>query len=428
MFFSEIAASLYAWNLADEGIERILDKLEEMTGCNSVYLVAIMHHEKRPLTDYYFPHNPARKTYFPEDSRAYFSPDPKFYGRIKPRVSDREFLKGVDWARILVEAARKRGMKTGLELSHTLLDLERAQGEFADCIQRDIYGNALDQQICLNNPDAREYVMGLASDLVTNYDVDYIQTCLRPFNSGPPSTVRYPSTRRGSFADHDAGRLLATTLGGCFCDSCTRAARDVGVDLEKIKATLRPIADSIAHPSLEQAHENSLLLASNTTQAAMLMEVPELFQWLVFRRDSMTRLFKDVHDAIHAVKPTIDLRLNAYLNANQELSGLDLRALRPHLDSIRSSDYSEQSGDIGRLEHKRAWLMSVRRAVGDEMHFLSAVAPRPKATPEIVRQGVVVSAECGADGITIGHYDSAPFPLLRAVREGLELAGVEMLG
>ena len=78
MFFSEIAASLYAWNLVDEGIERILDKLQEMTGCNSVYLIALMHHEKRPLTDYYFPHNPARKTYFPEDSRAYFQPDPKF--------------------------------------------------------------------------------------------------------------------------------------------------------------------------------------------------------------------------------------------------------------------------------------------------------------------------------------------------------------
>jgi len=39
MFFSEIAASLYPWDLADEGVERILDNLEEMTACNSVYLI-----------------------------------------------------------------------------------------------------------------------------------------------------------------------------------------------------------------------------------------------------------------------------------------------------------------------------------------------------------------------------------------------------
>lgn len=427
MFFSEIAASLYAWNLVDEGMERILDKLQEMTGCNSVYLIAIMHHEKRPLTDYYFPHNPARKTYFPEDSRAYFQPDPKFYGRIKPRTSDRDYLKGVNWPRVLIEAARKRGMKTGLELSHHLIDLERSQNEFPDCIQRDIYGNALGQQICLNNPDVQEYVIGLYSDLVTNYDVDYIQTCLRPFNSGPPATVLYPSTLRRNFADHDAGRVLVTTLGGCFCESCAKVAQDAGIDFEKIKTTLKPIADSIAHSTLEQYHENSLLLAGNTSPTAILLEVPELFQWLQFRRDSLTRLYRGVHESAHRIKPTIDVRLNAYISDNQELHGLDLRALKPHLDSIRSSNYDEQTGDICRLEHKRAWLLSVRRAVGDDMHFLSAVAPRPKATPEIVRQGVIVSAECGVDGITIGHYDNAPFPLLRAVKEGLELAGVEMV-
>jgi hypothetical protein len=170
----------------------------------------------------------------------------------------------------------------------------------------------------------------------------------------------------------------------------------------------------------------ALLLASNTSATAMLMETPELLQWLVFRRDSLTRFFKDIHDRIHAIKPTIDLRLNAYISSNQELSGLDLRALKPHLDSIRSSDYSEQSGDMNRLEHKRRWLMSVRRAVGEEMHFLSALGVRPKATPEIIRQGVVVSAQCGVDGLTMGHYDGASFSNLRAVKEGMELADVEL--
>ena len=72
--FSEIAASLYAWDLADEGVEPIADTLAETAAVNSLYLVALMHHEKRPLTDFYYPHNPKRKTYFPEDSRAYWRP------------------------------------------------------------------------------------------------------------------------------------------------------------------------------------------------------------------------------------------------------------------------------------------------------------------------------------------------------------------
>jgi len=239
--------------------------------------------------------------------------------------------------------------------------------------------------------------------------------------------LQYPNTRRRSLGEHPAGRVLATTLGACFCNSCNRAARETGVDFDAIKAVLRSIADALANPTLEEAHELSLLMASNTTPVAVLLEVPELFQWLQFRRDSVVRFFKSVHDRLHQVKPNIDFRLNAYITQEQEASGLDLRALKPHLDSIRSSDYSEQSGDILRLEHKRAWLMSVRRAVGDDMHFLSAIGTRPLATPEIVRQGVVVSAECGADGITIGHYDGASMALLKAVGEGLELAGVELL-
>ena len=413
MFFSEISASLYPWDLADEGVERILDNLQEMTLCNSVYLIALMHHEKRPLTDFFYPHNPVRKTYCPEDSRAYFFPDPGFYGRIKPRTSDREFLKGADWLNVLIEAARKRGMKTGAELSHTLVDGERAEAEFADCMQRDIYGNRIGKLICFNNEDARDYVVGLFSDIATNYDVDYIQTCLIPFNSG-----------RG--ASQGAARLLGTTLGGCFCDSCTGVAQENGLDMSIIRQQLMPIADSISRPNLEQAHEMSLLSASNTTPTTILMETPELLQWFVFRRDSLTRFFKEIHDRIHAIKPNIDLRLNAYITSDQELSGLDLRALKPHLDSIRSSDYSEQSGDITRLEHKRQWLLSVRRAVGEDMPLLSAIGVRPKATPEIIRQGVIVSAQCGVNGITVGHYDGAPFSHLRAIREGLELADAEI--
>ena len=34
--------------------------------------------------------------------------------------------------------------------------------------------------------------------------------------------------------------------------------------------------------------------------------------------------------------------------------------------------------------------------------------------------------ECGMDGITLGHYDGAEFPMLRAIREGLKDAGVEV--
>ena len=419
MHLKEISASLYPWDLADEGIEPILDNLQEMTGCNSVYLIALMHREKRPLTDYFYPHNPVRKTYFVEDSRAYWLPDFSYYENtpIKPRLSDRDFLRGTDWLAACIEAVRKRGLKTGVELSHTSLDAERAVAEFPHCVQHDIYNDLIGSQLCFNSPDARQYAGGLFVELASRYDLDYIQTCLMPFASGRPAGGAWT----------DAAKLAGSALGGCFCEHCVAAAGEHGVDLEKVRRDLLPLADAVSRPTLEQAHEIALLTGSNTSPMALLLENPSLYTWLTFRRDSLTRFYAEIHRRAHQATDAIDLRLNAYISANQELSGLDLRALKPHLDSIRSSDYTEQTGDPGRMEHKRRWLLSVRRAVGEEMPFLSAIGVRPKATPELIRQGVVISAQCGVDGLTIGHYDGAPWSHLRAIKEGMALADAEML-
>ena len=37
-----------------------------------------------------------------------------------------------------------------------------------------------------------------------------------------------------------------------------------------------------------------------------------------------------------------------------------------------------------------------------------------------------MSAQCGADALTIGHYDGAWLNCLRAIKEGLEEAGIEI--
>ena len=106
--------------------------------------------------------------------------------------------------------------------------------------------------------------------------------------------------------------------------------------------------------------------------------------------------------------------------------GLDLKGVGRFMDSVRSSDYSEQSGDPARMQWKRGYLHAVRRAIGVDKYFLSAISPRPKATPELVKQGILISAQCGADALTIGHYDGSWMDCLRAIKQGLEEAGIEV--
>jgi len=422
MYFREVATSLYAWDLLDEGVETILDNVQEHCLSNSTYLVALMHDEKRPLTDFYYPHNPKRLVYWTEDSRAYWQPDAAAYAhsRIKPRPSDNSELQGTDWLQILIDASRRRNMYTGAELSHTWIDKERVREVFPDIVQRNIHGEPIDQRLCFNNPDVRAYGLALYSDLVANYDIDMVQTCVRGFAEGP----RVSSTA----ATGEKDRLLGTVLGGCFCEHCARKAEEAhGLDWDALVDRLRWLADGHDRFNARQAFDLALLRQSTTSVAAFLLDTPELYAWLKFRTDSLTEFYSEIHAACHAIKSSIDVRLNHYA-AYPELMGLDLKGVAPYLDSVRSSDYAEQSGSAERVDQwKRGYLHSIRRAIGVEKYFNSAISPRPRANPDLVKAGIRVSAECGANGLSIGHYDGSWLDCLKAIRQGLDEAGICVL-
>jgi hypothetical protein len=418
MYWKEVIASLYAWDLLDEGLDNILDVLQEETRTNATYLVALMHDEKRPLTDFYYPHNPKRKVYWTEDSRAYWTPRPESYAdsRIKPRCSDDPALQGRDWLQKLVEGSQRRGMGVGAELSHTWVDKERTQSELADCVQIDIYGQPFAGQICFNHPDVRAYGIALYVDLASHYDIDFVQTCVRGFHPGRSQ----PWT---ASASPELQRLTGLSLGGCFCPHCQAAAEKRGLNWGAIVDRLRWIADGYDRYNARQAFDLRLLWNSSQTATALLGELPELYAFLRFRIESITGYFEEIYAAVHQARPEIDVRLN-HFSSYPELMGIDLHSIGRFMDSVRSSDYAEQSGDPARMAWKRSYLHSIRRAIGPDKYFVSAISPRPKATPELVKEGILISAQCGADGLTIGHYDGAWMNCLRAIKEGLDEAGI----
>ncbi len=376
----EVSASLYAWELHDEGVERVLDNLQGMAAVNSVYLIGVMHPERRPFREGNFPHNPARQTWMAEDARCYWQPDLKKYGRIKPRLSDNDWLNGTDWARVLADAARKRGLKFGIEQSHALVDKARAEGEFADLAQRNIHGEFTHvrdwlRPLCPNQPAVREYVQALAADVIASYDVDYFQSCMILFDE---SVGGRP----------DRG-------GGCFCEACKRTAREHGLDLGKIQTTL--LADPTAQPALGE--------------------------WQEFRYQSAARFYQTFHASVHARKRDIDVRYNLHMT-NPLDWGVKLTAMQPHVDSLRIMDYTEQEGDPALMDKKRQWLNGLRKDSGRDWPMISAIGVRLKATPELISEGVQIAVETGMDGVALGHYDGATFPMLRGIRAGLVAAKV----
>ncbi len=98
----EVGTQLRPWTIRDEGLDTILDNCQSMAGINNIYVIVVMHEEHRPFHAKKFQHNPARSTFRAEDSRVSFFPDMKRYGKIKPMLSDHEWIRKTDWLRLVV--------------------------------------------------------------------------------------------------------------------------------------------------------------------------------------------------------------------------------------------------------------------------------------------------------------------------------------
>ena len=205
----EVGTQLRPWTIHDEGMSTILDNMQSMAGINNVYLVVVMHQEHRPFKAPEFPHNPIRDSFKAEDSRVSFFPDMKQYGKIKPLLSDYDWIRETDWLALVVDSCRARGLSVGAEVSHFPIPKQLIR-ENPDWQQKKINGESWSAiRFCPNHPDTREYVIALFGDIAANYDVDYIQTCQYLFND----------------KEIDEG-------GTCFCRHCIAEAKRTGFDLE----------------------------------------------------------------------------------------------------------------------------------------------------------------------------------------------------
>ena len=434
MFIREVASSLYAWDLADEGIQTIADNLQQRANVNTLYLVGVMHYEKRPLTSLFYTHNSKRKFYLPENSRAYYriNLDSFKNTKLKPMFSEREFLKGVDWLDVLTEEARRRGMKAGVELSHTLFDTNVAYAEHPDVLQRDVNGEILrgtQGLLCPNHPDVHEFQRAMFYDTVANHDVDLVQTCLLTF--GGEQRVRAPWFFDAWMdVDHaNAADLIGLADGGCFCEHCQRKAKAWGYDWERIVYDMKrlyKVAHATPYRFQDFLMENNLTLGSNLTDSMLLIEYPGLLEFIKFRIQSVTELFKDIYESVHSAKPNVDFRYNNHVRY-PEYVGVSFKDVAPYVDSVRESDYSEQYGAPDGFLFKRNTILKIRRGIGFDKPVVAALATRPNATPEILRKSLHVLAETGVDGLALGHYDGAHMEHLDAIKQGMAESNITII-
>jgi hypothetical protein len=216
----ESAIFCFATDLADEGIETVLDNVEHRGGLGGV-TVAAAYHEGRDV----FPHDPVRRVRFLESGAVFFPPGPALRAaRLQPPVSEvAHVLPDV------VVAADRRGL--AVRAWTVFLHNGALAAAHPECAPENAFGDRYVTELCPANPDARVYARALAADIA---ELGVAGIC--------SEALHYLGLEHGYAHERyfvPLGLRTRYLLGLCFCTHCLGAARAQGIDGEGLRRTAR---------------------------------------------------------------------------------------------------------------------------------------------------------------------------------------------
>jgi hypothetical protein len=217
----ETSIFAFATDVADEGLETVLDNIQERGGLGGITLAAA-YHEGRDV----FPHNPKHKVRFLESGAVFFRPDPaRWRGvRLQPPVSE-----VADVFSRTVDAAGRRGLVT--HAWTVFLHNGALATAHPDCAPENAFGDPYVTDLCPANPDVRVFARTLAADVAA---LGVVQICSESLHYHP---LEHGYAHERYFVP--LGPRARYLLGLCFCRHCLDAARRHGVDGQAVRRFAR---------------------------------------------------------------------------------------------------------------------------------------------------------------------------------------------
>jgi hypothetical protein len=363
----------FATDLADEGIETVLENVQTRAGLGGV-TIAASYHDGRDL----FPHNPVRRVRFLE-SCVFFRPKAaRWRGlRLQPPVSQH-----ADVFADAIAAAERRDL--AVNAWSVFLHNGALAAAHPDCAPENAFGDGYVTDLCPANPDARAFACALAAD-IAGLGVRTISA----------ESLHYDGLEHGYAHERyfiplsPRARYL---LGLCFCKDCLAAAGARGVDGEAVRAGVRD--------------ELERVFAGNEPGALVELEPYERV-----RAEVVTSLVAEATDAARTGGARLEVIAAPPERAWQV--GLDVAAAAAVSDGIQAMGYAPEP------ERVRSQLESYADAA------VSAVLrPMPPDcdSPENLRAKVEHARELGLSRVDFYHYGFMRLDALDWIRAAL--AGV----
>jgi hypothetical protein len=295
-----IAIQVGAVSFVDEGVEPLLDLLQDKGRVNALFLAthsfdpgtASRQIKGHPLPDH------GAQEYDDLIGGNFATVHPEFY----PGTFIRDFRApdyGPDFDILseVLPATQKRGMQVYCWVTESPnYNLARILPGFSQVLEVDVHGRK-GSQPCLNNPDYRNLYLGLYEDYAKSYPIDGVALC---------------SERQGAL-----GNLMVRGWGGadvaCFCAHCRSRAEGKGIDVDRGRAGYLALHDLFGRLEKGAALPDGAFVSF----WRLLLRYPEILAWEELFTASQFDLFRDLYGTVKAIDPSIQvgwhiMHLNSY--------------------------------------------------------------------------------------------------------------------
>jgi hypothetical protein len=282
-------------SMLDEGIDRVLDRLQGECGINSLlvyshtYYTADGIRRKRTANVLAQDHGvPARDLNTRRLPYVWVKHHEEYFRDTVLRhlpVDERDEYASHDLFTEMLPAIRKRGMKLYARI------LEPFSSEMAGLLPNwvkvlvvDAYGRP-GRLPCFNNPDYKNFWLATSEDMFRSYELDGFQ--FGGERTGPLSNL-----------------LMGGSIPYCFCTHCRARGREKGIDAERARQGMREL-----HTFVREE-----VIAKNTvppngvpgTVMNYFFRYPEILAWERLWRESKEDFFGTMFSAVKAIRPGTD--------------------------------------------------------------------------------------------------------------------------
>ncbi|MGB7265770.1 MAG: hypothetical protein WBC92_09670 [Terracidiphilus sp.] len=326
-----IGIQVGAVSFIDEGVEQALDEFQHDALINTLFIATFTY--GRGIAGRQVPGQP-----LPDHGKQQYDTD-TFHGGCYTKVEQKYFADtafkdfrapdfgNYDVLESILPSARKRGLKTICWFEDAFRrDLPNIQ----QLEEVELSGeNAV--TLCFNNPNYRNWLLGMAENWARSYDIDGIM---------------WGSERQGAFSNM-LGASAGRAEGGhvtCFCQYCVAKAKSRGIDPDRARQGFLELQKFITSAHQSQRPVDGYYV----TMWRLMLRYPELLAWEMLWTDSLRETYAAIYERVKSIKPSIQVGWHIWHNNSFNpiyRAEQDLQAIAPHSDFLKIVMYHNCAGE-----------------------------------------------------------------------------------